>query len=307
MHEALIAAEELGDPLTLAQGWNLLGRVEGTLMGRLANAEVAWRQALEHAERAGLRAERAESIGWLMMSANFGPLPVDDGIVRCRGFHDEAIDDPFIRGNALVELGALEAMRGEFERGRELLAEGLETIAGLGFPLRAAMSAQEAFYVEMLAGDVDGAERVAREAYATLARMDERGYLSTMAALLAHALVLRGELDEAERFSRTSEQAAADNDAFSQVLWRTARAKVRARRGDLAEAEALAGDAVAVVEATDLLNTRGDTLADHAEIVALAGRPEEAAAIYGRASEVLEQKGNRASLDRVARAVEALA
>ena len=198
-------------------------------------------------------------------------------------------------------------MRGEFERGRELLAEGLETIAGLGFPLRAAMSAQEAFYVEMLAGDVDGAERVAREAYATLARMDERGYLSTMAALLAHALVLRGELDEAERFSRTSEQAAADNDAFSQVLWRTARAKVRARRGDLAEAEALAGKAVAVVEATDLLNTRGDTLADHAEIVALAGRPEEAAAIYGRASEVLEQKGNRASLDRVARAVEALA
>jgi predicted ATPase/class 3 adenylate cyclase len=306
VHEALIAAEELGDPLTLAQGWNLLGRVEGTLMGRLANAEEAWRQALEHAERAGLRAERAESIGWLMMSANFGPLPVDDGIVRCRGFHDEAIDDPYIRGNALVELGALEAMRGEFERGRQLLGEGLETIAGLGFPLRAAMSAQEAFYIEMLAGDVDGAERVAREAYATLARMDERGYLSTMAALLAHALVLRGELDEAERFSRTSEQATAADDAFSQVLWRTARAKVRARRGDFAEAEALTREAVAVAERTDLLNTRGDTLADHAEIVALAGRSEEAAAIYGRASEVLEQKGNRASLDRVTRAVEEL-
>ena len=306
VHEALIAAEELGDPLTLAQGWNLLGRVEGTLMGRLANAEEAWRQALEHAERAGLRAERAESIGWLMMSANFGPLPVDDGIVRCRGFHDEAIDDPFIRGNALVELGALEAMRGEFDRGRQLLGEGLETIAGLGFPLRAAMSAQEAFYVEMLAGEVDGAERVAREAYATLARMDERAYLSTMAALLAHALALQDELDEAERFSRTSEQASAADDAFSQVLWRTARAKVRARRGDLVEAETLAREAVAVAERTDLLNTRGDTLADLGEVVAVAGRPEEAAAIFGRASEVLEQKGNRASLDRVARAVEDL-
>jgi len=127
-----------------------------------------------------------------------------------------------------------------------------------------------------------------------------------MAALLAHALALQDELDEAERFSRTSEQASAADDAFSQVLWRTARAKVRARRGDLAEAETLAREAVAVAERTDLLNTRGDTLADLGEVVALAGRPDEAAAIFGRASEVLEQKGNRASLDRVARGVEDL-
>ena len=298
VHEVLRAAEELGDPLTLAQAWNLLGRVEGTLMGALARAEDAWRQALAHAERANLRAERAESIGWLMMSANFGPLPVEEGIARCRRFHDEAVDDSFIRGNALVELGALEAMRGNFGHGRELLGEGLETIAGLGFSLRAAMSAQEAFYVEMLAGDLDAAERIAREAYVSLERMGERGYLSTMAALLAHALSGRGELDEAERFSRTSEVAAAD-DAFSQVLWRTARAKVRARRGDLPEAEALAREAVALAERTDLLNTHGDTLADFGDVLALAGRRDEAAAAFGEAAEILGRKGNRASLERV--------
>jgi predicted ATPase/class 3 adenylate cyclase len=307
VHEVLRAAEELGDPLTLAQAWNLLGRVEGTLMGALARAEDAWRQALAHAERANLRAERAESIGWLMMSANFGPLPVEEGIARCRRFHDEAVDDSFIRGNALVELGALEAMRGNFGHGRELLGEGLETIAGLGFSLRAAMSAQEAFYVEMLAGDLDAAERIAREAYVSLERMGERGYLSTMAALLAHALSGRGELDEAERFSRTSEQVAAADDAFSQVLWRTARAKVRARRGDLPEAEALAREAVALAERTDLLNTHGDTVADLGEVLALAGRPDEAAAVFADAAEILERKGNRASLERVHHAAEELA
>src|SRR5262249_57705224 len=32
VHEALRAAEELGDPFTLAQAWNLLGRVQGTFM-----------------------------------------------------------------------------------------------------------------------------------------------------------------------------------------------------------------------------------------------------------------------------------
>jgi ATP/maltotriose-dependent transcriptional regulator MalT len=68
--------------------------------------------------------------------------------------------------------------------------------------------------------------------------------------LVAHALSLRGELDEAERFSRTSEETSAADDAFSQVLWRTATAKVRSWRGDLAEAESLAGEAVAPSEPT---------------------------------------------------------
>jgi predicted ATPase/class 3 adenylate cyclase len=307
VQEVLRAAEELGDPLTLAQAWNLLGRVEGTLVGSLARAEDAWQQALEHAERADLRAERAEIIGWLMMAANFGPLPVEEGIARCRRFHDEAVDDPFIRANARVEQGALEAMLGDFSLARELVAEGLDMIAGLGFALRAAMSSQEAFYVEMLAGDLEAAERIAREAYATLERMGERGYLSSAAALLAHALSGRGELDEAERFSRTSEHSAAADDAFSQVLWRSARAKIRARRGELAVAEGLAREAVAVAERTDLLNTHGDTLADLGEVLALAGRPAEAAAVFEQAAEIFERKGNRASLERVRVATQELA
>ena len=117
VQEVLRAAEELGDPLTLTQAWNLLGRVEGTILGSLARAEEAWQQALEHAERGNLPTERAEIIGWLMMAANFGPLPVEEGIARCRRFHDEAVDDPFVRGNACVELGALRAMRGDFPLG----------------------------------------------------------------------------------------------------------------------------------------------------------------------------------------------
>ena len=305
--EVLRAAEELGDPLTLAQAWNLLGRVEGTLVGALARAEDAWRQALVHAERGNLRAERAEIIGWLMMAANFGPLPVEEGIARCRRFHDEAVDDAFIRGNALVELGALEAMRGDFGLARELLGEGLDTIAELGFALRAAMSTQEAFYVEMLAGDVGAAEQIAREAYSTLERMGERGYRSSAAALLAHALSARGELDEAERFSRTSEEATAPDDAFSHVLWRSARAKIRAQRGELVEAEALAREAVALAERTDLLNTHGDTVADLGEVIALAGRPAEAAEVYLQAAEIFERKGNRTSLERVRSAAQELA
>jgi predicted ATPase/class 3 adenylate cyclase/tetratricopeptide (TPR) repeat protein len=307
VHEVLQAAEDLGDPLTLSQAWNLLGRVEGTLIGTLAQAEEAWRQALEYAERANLRAERAESIGWLMMSANFGPLPVDEAIARCKRFDDDAVDEPFIQGNSRIERGALEAMRGDFPLARELLADGLQTIVDLGFLLQAEMIAQEAFYIEMLAGNTAEALRIMRESYAALEPMGERGYLSTAAALLAHALCALGELDEAERFSHTSEDAAAPEDAFTHVLWRSARAKIRARRGDLAEAEALGREAVARAEKTDLLNTQGDTLADLAEVLALAGRPAEAAAVLEQAAEVFERKGNLTSLARARRTARELA
>ena len=299
VHEALHAAEELGDPLTLAQAWNLLGQVEGTLLGSLAQAEEAWEHALAYAEGANLRAERADSIGWLMMSANFGPLPVAEGIARCRRFHDEAADDPFIRANARVELAALEAMRGDFGTARELLARGRQALAELGFTLMVAMSAQEAHYVETLAGDHAAAARISRESYAQLEPMGERAYLSTAAALLAHALGDLDELDEAEHFSRVSEEASSPEDVFSQVLWRSGRAKIRARRGELAEAEALARDAVALADKTDLLNTQGDTLADLAEVLALAGRTAEAASVLQRAAKVFERKGNLASLARV--------
>ncbi|HUK94258.1 MAG TPA: adenylate/guanylate cyclase domain-containing protein, partial [Gaiellaceae bacterium] len=288
LNEALQAAEQLGDELTLAQAWNLLGRVEGTLLGAMGRAEEAWTKALEHAERASLRAERAESIGWLMMSANFGPLPVEEGIARCRKFHDEAVDDPVIQANSCIEQAALEAMRGDFRIARELLAEGRQALADLGFTLLVAMSAQEAHYVEVLAGDSVAATRILRQSYAELDEMGERAYLSSAAALLAHTLGAQGELDEAERFSRVSEDTAAREDVFSQVLWRSARGKIRARRGELAEAEALAREAVALAEKTDMLNTQGDTLAHLGEVLALAGRGDEAVSVLEQAASRFE-------------------
>jgi hypothetical protein len=90
------------------------------------------------------------------------------------------------------------------------------------------------------------------------------------------------------------------------VLWRSARAKIRAHRGEHDEAEALAREAVAVVERTDLLNTHGDTLADLGEVLALAGR-SAAAAVYDEAAGIFERKGNLASLDRVRLAAQELA
>ena len=304
--EALKACEELGDDFSLAQAWNFLGRVQGSLMGAMGPGERAWRQALSYAERGDYAAEKAESIGWLMVSAIFGPLPVEDGIARCKEFLETAGEDPTIRAFCGVERAVLEAMCGRFELARKLLAEGTQGMAELGLTVWAANNAQEAFFVEMLAGDAGRAASTLRESYATFERMGERSFLSTIAGFLAQALYAQADYDGAERFSRASEAAAAADDVLSQVLWRSVRAKVKARQGHIAEAETLAREAVGIAEATDLLNTQGDALSDLAEVLVVGGQADEAAAVLEAAADRFERKGNLASLESAVRAAQEL-
>jgi tetratricopeptide (TPR) repeat protein len=267
-------------------------------MGLLGTAENAWRQALSYARRGNYQGEKAESISWLMVSAVFGPLPVKEGIGRCVEFLATEGSDPTIRATCSVERAVLEAMRGEIALARELLAEGRRTIEEFGLTLWAALNAQEAYLVEMLAGTPEAAVDTLRESFAILDQGGERAYLSTIAGFLAHALHRAGKHEEAERFSRESEDAAAPDDVLSQVLWRTARAKICARAGDLEQAEALAREAVRLAEPTDLVSTRADALSDLAEVLALAERRDEAVAVLEEAGGLYAAKGNLTALER---------
>ncbi|MFL5921075.1 MAG: ATP-binding protein [Gaiellaceae bacterium] len=302
--EALRACEELGDDYSLAQAWNLRGRLQGSVLGRIGEGERAWREALRFADRGGYPAERTESINWLLVAAVFGPLPVEEGIARCKEFFDASGDDPATQAFCSCQRAVLEAMRGDFAVAREQLADGTRALEELGLRVWAANAGQEAFFVEMLAGDPSAAAATLRRSYETLLEMGERGFRSTIAGLLAHALYALGEHDEAERFSRAGENAAASEDVYSQALWRSARAKVLAVRGDAEIAEVTACEAVALTERTDLLNTQAEALLDLAEVLALSGRRDEARAAAHAAAARFEQKGNLASLARALRLAE---
>jgi predicted ATPase/class 3 adenylate cyclase len=294
--EALRSCEELGDDYSLAQAWNLQGRLHGSVLGRLAAGERDWAEALRFAERGGFAAERAESVSWLLISAVFGPLPVEDGIARCKQFAGAAAAEPTTQAFCSCERAVLEAMRGDFGLARELLADGRHALEELGLPVWVAVTGQEVFFVEMLAGDAATAAAVLGRSYETLAEMGERSFRSTIAGLLAHALYALGEHDEAERFSRLSEAVATRDDVFSQVLWRGARAKVLAQRGETEAGAAAAREAVALAERTELLTTHADALLDLGEVLALAGRDDEARAAARTAAELHERKGNLTSL-----------
>ena len=296
--EAMRACEELGDDFSLAQAWNLLGRIEGGAMGHMRQAEEAFRNALSYAERGNYPAERAEAIGWLLLSTVLGPAPAAQGIVLCDEFAQSEKDDPTIQAWCSVARAVLEAMRGEFERARELLAAGTSALEALGLTVWAANTAQEAFLIENIAGTPAAATETLLRGYETLDRMGERGLLSTVAGFLAQALYAQGDYEDAARFSRASEDAAATDDVFSQMLWRISRARILVRQGDIERAEALAQEAVRLGEATDLVNTRADMLCDLAEVLSLAGRREDAVPALAQAARMYEQKGNSPGHER---------
>nr|MBA3244340.1 tetratricopeptide repeat protein [Actinomycetota bacterium] len=115
---------------------------------------------------------------------------------------------------------------------------------------------------------------------------------------LAQALYALDRLDEADAWASRAAELGASVDG-PQMVWQQVRAKVLARRGEDGQAEQLAREAVALGEATDDLNGQGDTYADLAEVLLLAGKPDEAAAALEQALERYERKGNVVSARRV--------
>jgi tetratricopeptide (TPR) repeat protein len=143
-----------------------------------------------------------------------------------------------------------------------------------------------------MAGDFAAAERLLREGYEELDRLGERGYLSTIAGMLAEAVFQQGQLEEALRYADVCEEAAGSDDADSQIRWRGVRAKVLARQGEVVEAERLAREAVGLLEDSEMLDNRSYILMSLSDILLWAGRTEEAAGAAEQALALYEAKGN---------------
>src|SRR5213594_3762978 len=119
--------------------------------------------------------------------------------------------------------------------------------------------------------------------------MGEKTFLAENAAQLAQALYAQRRYDEAERFVRVSENASPGR--AQKAYWGPVRAKLLARRGDPAGAEALARESVAIWAERDNLLWHGYALMDLAEVLQLAGRAEEAVSVVEQAVELFERKG----------------
>ena len=110
-----------------------------------------------------------------------------------------------------------------------------------------------------------------------------KGATSHPSRMRSRASSTRGAGTTTLSLTRECEQASRANDVHSQILWRSIRAKVFARRDAFADAERLAREAVAFGEGERLpARSRADAHADLAEVLELAGRSERGG---GRVSE----------------------
>ena len=82
------------------------------------------------------------------------------------------------------------------------------------------------------------------------------------------------------------------------MLWRQARAKVLARRGDPVVAERLAREAVAIGAETEMPENLGNAYSDLAEVLTLACRNDEAQAALQEALALYERKGHLVMVER---------
>ena len=288
----------LRDEAGLAQAWNLVAHAH-FVECRIAEMESALAHALVHAEAAGDRHLVSFLLTALGRAALVGPLPVEQALARCaelreRGAGDRALDAVLrgIHAYLCAMQGRFDVAQVESARSRAILEElGMAVLLGGGRTYSGA--------VELLAGAPERAEVELRAGVELLESLGEKGNLSTVAAYLAETLALQGRDEEALGYSQLSEASAADFDVISQVVWRAARARVRAQTGEPEEAERLAREAVALAAETDFLNLHGDALARLAEVLRHAGAPGEAAQAAAEAVELYTAKGNTVAAARV--------
>ena len=283
---------ELRDERGLATTSLLLGLVSG-MQGRFGDAEARFTEASVHARGAGDQRDELEALSWVPLTIWLGPTPSAEGLRRCREVLVCVDGDKKAMASALSAEATFEAGLGSFEDARGSLARAHDLLAEVALTVwLAGPYAQSAGWVELLAGDITAAERVLRAGCDTLRKIGEMSWFSTVAGLLGEAVLQAGRRDEAEALAEASRDAAAPDDVYSQVVWRTVASTVDAQRGLTERSERLAREAVDLVRQTDFLHLHWYALMGLARVLELLGRIPDAASAADEAAEAARLKGS---------------
>ena len=299
------AFEQLGDHLGLAKSWLLLGGVRN-MACHATGAEEAYRQGFAHARQAGDQVQESRCLTWQALTLIWGSTPVSVGMRVLDEILHQSRGSRQVRGAVLVAQAALTARKGELDEAWRIYEEAEATFFDLGMKVTASAAAIVSHEMTVAGGSLERAEGKLRRGCELLQEFGEKSYLSTVAAYLAENLYQQGRYDDAEHFTHISEEAAASQDLISQILWRGARAKVLARRGETKAALALVEEALALAAGTDSAWTY-EVWWDFAEVLDLAGRGGEARRQLQRVLELAEQREDRTLATAVRRRLAELA
>jgi class 3 adenylate cyclase/tetratricopeptide (TPR) repeat protein len=297
--------EEQSAHAELGKAWRLVAMVQ-QIAGRLGEASETISKVIHHARLGGDERLVARSALGMTLSKVYGPTPALDAIAQCEALIAGGLADRQVQNLIIGKVALLHAMVGDFETARRNATSARSVLRDLSQGVRAAASSLDVAEVELLAGDPAAAERELRPDFEMLQGLGEKFFLCTMANALARAVLEQSRDDEAMALTKTAEASAADDDVEAQADWRCVRALILARRGELAEAEALARAGLELAFQTEAPAMRASTLSDLAAVLSRAGRVEEARRAYADAIAIYTAKGNVASLRHAERSLLAI-
>lgn len=260
----------VGDHRSLARGHYVEMLVDLThcQFGASERSAVA---SVEAARAAGDAVLEGRTLPLLAVVALHGPTHTDEAVERCRQMLERLTSDRRAQAMAERYLGVLLAMQDNFDEGRALCEGARDSLEELGWQFDLALVGLELGPLEMMADRPDAAERALRPGYDALEAMGEQNYISTVAALLAEALCRQQRFDEAQALAETARSVAAEDDVITQAFVRAVEAKLASAGGRHDEAIERAQEAVALLDATDDINSQADVLYDLAQVRRAAG------------------------------------
>jgi tetratricopeptide (TPR) repeat protein len=287
--------EQLRDELGLARAWRL--KAQAHYLARRGGPSVdASERALEHVRLAGDRFEEREIVEWLLVALLLGPAPAAEAAARCERLLADSADHSLLQAEILGALASLVAIQGRTGEADEHIARSRAIMNDVGE--RIWLVSLWWSFVCLWRGDALAAEHELWPGYDALKKLGETSNFSGFSHALANADYMQGRYDEAEQLTRESEHSSRPNDVYSHVHWRSTRAKLLARRGELDAAQRLAREALEFASQSDFHLAHADALLDLGEVLDLAGDAEAAAAAVEHAIHFYAQKGNAVSAAR---------
>jgi predicted ATPase/DNA-binding SARP family transcriptional activator len=303
--EAVTVLESAGELAALADAWVEIGTFHFWL-GQTSSDQAALERGAAYARRSGNRAAELRAQESLARSFAYLTVPTDLAIERQEELLEAVEGEPRSEAHVLHHLALMYGFAGRFVEARSGIRRCRAIFAESGAMLDWASCAMVAGAIELMAGDPLAAERELREGYEALLAMQHIGYRSTVALHLAESLYAQGRYEEAERLVEEAAATAIEDDLIDQVSLRIIGAKLRARRGEFDAAERQSQEAKEIAPSWDE-RLLGEVLVGRAEVLILAGKPDDAAEALSEAVRLYEERRAKPLAERARKQLEELA
>ncbi len=289
--EAFEAAGDLSDLATAYATRSVIGWLEGSAAAMQADAE----RGLALARGTGNRRAMTDAVATLGAALIRGPVPLESVERRLTALVEELAGDRLTQAAARLDLATTLALRGWLDRATAEAEQARDTLRDLGQRRWLARCTDTLAEIASRRGEGGLAVELLRSVHATFVEQGDEVNARPSGLALAEALLDVGEDEEADALAAEVEREAPQDDLETQIVWRSVRARVAARRGEGDRATRLAEDADTLARSTDWVLLHADTRGALAEVLDMLARPQ-AAAVRAEALELFRRKGAVARL-----------